>query len=390
MGPNETVNQELLIQKVVGARIRELRLAGKMLAVDLAERVGMSQSQLSKIETGKAALSIKILNRLCQVLDRPLSYLFQSEAEFPRILGTLATVDGPEKMGFDWFIKEVHRATGNRMSIIALAPSQLVPADDQAEQLCQGVIDIFIEQPVYFHRHAPDLNILASPYAFADSHHLTAFLESAWFNDHIVDSLRDHGVRLLNRNWNWRRGMEWTLVSREPIVTPEDIKGLRVRVMNVPVIKRFWEELGARAVVVPWAEVKTSLRLGQIDVLPTNKTHLYPMGLCRYGRYVTCLGDISPTLAVAMNDVKYRALTPAVQQALLEASDRAGEYFSKVVLESETENEQKNMAEYQAAYLRVDLAPWREAAAQIRQRLLDSGEITRSSWEQVKRLNPAA
>lgn len=390
MDNDETVDQELVVQRLIGAKIRELRLARQMRAVDLAGQAGLSQSQLSKIETGKATLSIKALGRLCRILERPLSYLFQSEEEIPRVLGTLATVAGPERKGFEWFADEVRRATGKKMSLIPLSASQLAPADDQVEQLRQGVIDVFVEQPVYFHRYAPELNVLASPYAFAHGDHLTAFLESDWFRDRIVVPLLNHGVRFLNHRWNWKRGVEWTLVSRKPIVTPEDVRGLRVRIMDVPVIRRFWEELGARPVVIPWADVKTALRLGQIDVLPTNKTHLYPMGLCRYGRYVTCLGDVSPTLAVAMNDLKYQALPPGIQQALLDACDRAGDYFSQAVVEAEKGNESRNMAEYEAAYLRVDVTPWREASAGIRGKLLESGELSRRCWAQVELLGSAA
>ena len=51
------------IQQPVGARVRELRQAAGITAVILAERTGISQGQLSKIENSKAALSVKILAR---------------------------------------------------------------------------------------------------------------------------------------------------------------------------------------------------------------------------------------------------------------------------------------------------------------------------------------
>ncbi len=70
---------ETLVQQSVGARIRELRRAQGLSGYALARATGISQSQLSKIETGKAALSVGVLTRLCRVLGRPLSYLFQSE-----------------------------------------------------------------------------------------------------------------------------------------------------------------------------------------------------------------------------------------------------------------------------------------------------------------------
>lgn len=46
--PIDSSNKELLIQRIVGAKIRELRQSRHMLAVDLAEREGISPSQLSR------------------------------------------------------------------------------------------------------------------------------------------------------------------------------------------------------------------------------------------------------------------------------------------------------------------------------------------------------
>jgi transcriptional regulator with XRE-family HTH domain len=50
----------------------------------LAGQAGISQSQLSKLENGKAAISILTLTELSRIFDRPLSYLFQKDEEVER------------------------------------------------------------------------------------------------------------------------------------------------------------------------------------------------------------------------------------------------------------------------------------------------------------------
>ena len=382
-------DQEEIIQEIVGAKIRELRQAANLRAVELAELSGLSQSQVSKIETGKTTISIKALSRLCQVLDRPLSYLFQSEEEIPRVLGTLTTVRGPERQGIIRFVEDVHHRTGGRMSLIPLKASQLFPAGDQVEQLRQGVIDLFIEGLKYFHHHAPGVETFWYPYCFDSSDHMTAFLEGGFFKNVVKTRLLEAGIRLLNQKWNWRRGLEWVLVSNRPIVTPDQLKGLRVRAEELPLSARFWEAMGAKVVTVPWSEVKMALRLGHIDVLPTQKSHIYPMGFCRYARFVTRLGDVSPLMAVAVNDTKYQALPPSIQQALMDACEWSGDYFTRLVQSAEAENQAKNLAEYQAAYLQVDQTPWKTEAARIKKALLEDGTLNRDFWAEVERLRPA-
>lgn len=377
---------EALVRQNIGARIRELRRARGLTAVQLATTAGISQSQLSKIETGKATISVKILGQLCRTLERPLSYLFQSDQEIPRVLGTLNTVDGPESEGVNWFAEEVRRRTRGRMSLIPLRASQLGPPADQLDQLRQGVIDLFIEELAHFQKYLPALNLLSLPYTFSRDARSNSFLESEYFREHICSQLLEHGFRFINRRWNWRRGLQWVLVSRQPIVSPEQIRGLRVRIYDSRILQRFWEEMGARPVVVPWPEVRDALRRKEVDVVPTHKAHVFPLGFCQHARYITLLGEDSPVLGVAINELKYRVLPPDIQDALHDACDAAGDWFSKEVREAEQRNESLNIATYQAVYLKVDIASWQREAIRIRRLLVDSEPLLTQLQHELDRI----
>ena len=369
----QTDDLEKRIQRRVGARVRELRQAAGITAVVLADRAGLSQGQLSKIENGKATLSVKTLARLCHIFDRPVGYLFQSYDEMPRVLGTLTTVKGPENEGIQWFAEEVHKLAGGNLQLIPLRPSQIGSAVAQVDQLKDGLIDLFVEEPFYYGKFVNGFRVFSLPYTFDSEAHRWTFLSSRFFQQQMHETLRRAGIRLINRQWNWLRGLEWVLVSNQPVVAPQDLHGLKVRVVENQLMQRFWQALGARPVAVPWSEVRAALRSGEIDVLPTHKAHLYPLEFCRYARYITLLGDLPPVLSVAVNEAKYQILSPEIQQALLEACDRAGTFFSRHVRQSEIENEPMNSRRYQAAYLKVSLDPWHEAVAQARRDLLVEG-----------------
>lgn len=373
--PSDNGDLEERIQQRVGSRVRELRLAAGITAVVLAERTGISQGQLSKIENGKAALSVNILARLCQFFDRPLGYLFQSFEEMPRVLGTLTTVKGPEDAGIHWFAREVRRLTGGGLTLIPLSPSQIGSAVAQVEQLKNGLIDLFVEEPFYYTPFVPGFNTFALPYTFVSESHRKAFIDGDFFRDRLIEPLRQAGIRLVNRRWNWSRGLDWVIAAKRPIVTPDDLRGLKVRIVEVDsrLMHRFWRAMGAQPVAVPWAEIGPALRDGDIDALPTHQAHLYPLKFCRHLPFVTLLGDLPPLLSVAVNEAKYQILRPDSQSALLEACDRAGVFFSRHVRQSEAENEALNIARFKAAYLKVALDPWRTAVAQVRSDLLAEG-----------------
>jgi TRAP-type C4-dicarboxylate transport system substrate-binding protein len=90
-------------------------------------------------------------------------------------------------------------------------------------------------------------------------------------------------------------------------------------------------------------------------------------------RFVSLLGDLPPLLSVAVNEAKYQILRPDIQNALLDACDRAGDFFSAHVRQAEAENEALNIARFKTAYLKVALDPWRAAVARARADLLTEG-----------------
>jgi len=70
----------------VGARIRHARQMEGMRIKDLADRVGCATSMISKIETGRVAPSLSMLNRLVQALNRDLSSFFSEDIDAPGIV----------------------------------------------------------------------------------------------------------------------------------------------------------------------------------------------------------------------------------------------------------------------------------------------------------------
>ena len=371
-------NDDPPIEDLIGQRIRELRLTRNWTISQLAEWMEVSVGQLSKIETGKVAISIKNLIRLSQLLDRPLSYFFKREDEIPKVLGTMSTVAGPESQGIRWFADEVRRRTDKRIAIITLKASQLGNGLDQVEQLVDGFIDIFIEELYHYQRYTPGFDIFSLPYLFPSSSGLQAFLAGDFFRERFLEPLSAHNIRLLNSRWNWIRGVERVIISDRPIVSPEELKGLRVRIFDCDLLGRFFEKMGAIPVVVPWTKVMDALEDGLVDAVATHKAHLFPLGFCRKAGYVTRLGDVPPVLALGINQAKFQALPPDLQAALRRAADAGGDNFSEVVMAAEKENEAKNIRTHGAVYLTVDLEPWTGAAEGAIGELAAEGRIDRA------------
>lgn len=382
------IDNEAGIQKSVGEKIRELRKSAKMNSTALSGLAGISQGQLSKIENGKTTISIKTLSKLCRIFNRPLSYLFQEQEELPHVLGTLNIADGPEKEGFKWFAAEVKRTTQNRISLVLLEAYQGGMASSQAEFLQQGIIDLFIEDLDHLHRFVSETNIFSLPYAFSSITHELNFLKGDFFNSIILEPLRKHGIRFINPEWNWFRGARRVLVSKVPIFSPRDIKGLKVRIFDSKILDRYWRDIGAVPVFVPWADVKYALNRGHIDVLPTHNALVYSLGFCETAKYVTKVGEIPSILGVAMNEAKYQLLSPKHQEAIRAACFKAGSRFSNFVSKMDDKNEKLAMAHFKAVYINTGPAPWKDKLNLTRERLMEAGILSREVWDEVQKARP--
>ena len=71
--------QEYLDERVLGERIRSLRLKRSMGLIELGTRTGLSASFLSQLETGRVVPTLRNLARIALVFDKDLSWFFRED-----------------------------------------------------------------------------------------------------------------------------------------------------------------------------------------------------------------------------------------------------------------------------------------------------------------------
>lgn len=184
------------------------------------------------------------------------------------------------------------------------------------------LVKIFIEDLNHLQRFVPQTNIFSLPYAFSSIDHQLKFINRDFFLTSILQPLQQQGIRLINPSWNWFRGAKRVLVSRTPIFTPKDMKGSKVRIFESQILKRFWQDIGAIPVFVPWAEVNYALDEGHVDVLPTHHALVYSLGFCKKAKYVIHIGEMPSILGVAMNESKFHMLSPDHQEGIEKACEK--------------------------------------------------------------------
>jgi TRAP-type C4-dicarboxylate transport system substrate-binding protein len=106
-------------------------------------------------------------------------------------------------------------------------------------------------------------------------------------------------------------------------MTPDDLKGLKIRVMGSPVLVDSFNALGAQATPMSFGEVYTALQQGVIDGAETDHIDLLVEKFYEVTKYVSLTGHMYLANLFIFSKKVYDKLPADVQTAVLKAGDAA-------------------------------------------------------------------
>lgn len=145
------------------------------------------------------------------------------------------------------------------------------------------------------------------------------------------------------------RGFRNLTNSERPVRHPDDIDGLRVRVMENPVYVDTFRELGANAVPMAWTEALTAMQQGTIDGQenPVNVVHSFMLNETQ--NYMTMSRHTYAPAIFVMGMPVWNRLPEAAQGVIEQAAQEAAEHERRVNAEMES----KQLAELRASGMEI-------------------------------------
>ncbi|WP_425419149.1 sialic acid TRAP transporter substrate-binding protein SiaP [Oricola indica] len=171
----------------------------------------------------------------------------------------------------EWAAEEVAKRTDGRVEIKVFPASSLGKEVEINEGLGIGAVDIIYTGPSFVERYYGPIAISDYPFIMRGFDHWKSYRGSDLFKDlsagykdatgHTVMGLVYYGQRHVTSNF--------------PILKPDDMKGLKIRVPNSPVMLMFPNAVGANPTPMAFSEVYLALQQGVVDAqenpLPTIK-----------------------------------------------------------------------------------------------------------------------
>ena len=118
-------------------------------------------------------------------------------------------------------------------------------------------------------------------------------------------------------------GFRQMINNVRPVKVPDDVSGIKWRVMPNPVYIEMFRALGGNAVPMPWGEVFTAIQQGTIDGLEIPLAVIFNNGFYEVAKYCSLTNHTYSALGVLISKRKFDKLTGAQQNAVRMAARQA-------------------------------------------------------------------
>ncbi len=178
--------------------------------------------------------------------------------------------------------------------------------------------------------------LLSLPYTFADRDHYWAFANS------------DLGQEFLNESEELNLGVKglyfgeegfrhFFTVESKPITSPDDMKGMKIRVSNDPIMTSMVQSLGATPSPVSMSEIYSSMQNGTIDGAEQPTVNYAGNSFQEVGPNLTMDGHTLGAMMTIISDAAWEKLSEEQQNILIEAGKVASDYCREVSESRENE-----------------------------------------------------
>ncbi len=227
-------------------------------------------------------------------------------------------------IGATKFADLAREKTGGRIHIKPYFGSALLKGAQlkSAQMVAKGVIDCAYESTINISPVIAEANVFHLPF-FINSFENLDKMKAGESGGAVFAAMEKVGLKPLAWAEN---GFRQVTNSKRPIRTPEDLKGLRIRVVGNPMFMDTFRELGADPVNMNWGDAQTAFQQGVVDGQENPVGVLIPVQIYQYHSHVTMWNYLVDPLVIYWNRAQWEAFPPDIQAALQEAALESGRF----------------------------------------------------------------
>ncbi|MDO5048561.1 MAG: TRAP transporter substrate-binding protein [Actinomycetaceae bacterium] len=226
---------------------------------------------MSAIKKMMALLAVMTLG-LAGCANQGVANSADATAEKPMVLASAHNLSEQHvtSVALTEFAEDVNKRSEGRLEVKIYPNGQLGSETEVLEQLMAGVGAMTRVGAPGLAMYNEGYHTFGLPFVFEDEDHYYKAMDSAAMREFYESSADDGFIALTY----YTSGARSFYTRNTPIRTPEDLRGMKIRVQNMRSQTDMMRALGGTPVVIPFGDIYTSLESGIIDGAESNETAL--------------------------------------------------------------------------------------------------------------------
>lgn len=231
-------------------------------------------------------------------------------------------VNHPVHKGMEFMAQRVAEKSGGQFQIEIYPGGQLGSERQNLELLQIGSLGMTKVSASVMENFAPSLKVFSLPYIFHDKAHAYAVLDGPVGKNLLLQS-QDFWLRGLTY---FDAGYRSFYTKDKPVNSPEDLKGLKIRVQESQTAMNMIKAMGGAPTPISWGELYTALQQGVVDGAENNPPSFFLSRHYEVCKYYTINEHTSVPDILVIGTVAWNRLSSEEQTWLQEAADEAAIY----------------------------------------------------------------
>lgn len=237
--------------------------------------------------------------------------------------------DSPQAMSVDYFGEILDQRSGGRITVELFPNSQVGDDLQMMNALQSGTLEMTYPSTSPATQIVPELRLFDLPFLFPTPEDADAVLDGE-IGQEMLDAFDGSGITALAFAEN---GYRQLTNSQRPVATPEDVQGLRVRVMENPIQVSIWETLGANPTSMAFGEVFSALEQGVVDGQENPWSTILTSRFDEVQDYGSETRHVYTPFIIMIGEQFFEGLSPEDQELIREAAVQARDYQRTIARE---------------------------------------------------------
>ncbi|HXX86761.1 MAG TPA: sialic acid TRAP transporter substrate-binding protein SiaP [Casimicrobiaceae bacterium] len=218
-----------------------------------------------------------------------------------------------------WAAAEIEKRTNGKYHIDVFPASSLGKESDINQGLTLGTVDMIISGLSFAARTLPRIGVGYYPYTFRDGDHLLKYAKSDVFKGMVDEYRNKSGIQITAMTYYGIRQS----TSNKPFTDCAGMKGLKMRVPDVPAYLALPKSCGANPTPIAFAEVYLALQNGTVDAQENPLTTIEAKKFYEVQKYIILTGHIVDSLATQIAPHVWNKLSDQEKQIFTQVTQEA-------------------------------------------------------------------